>query len=70
MIKRHYVCPICGEYSGNMMPISKSYRMSEYEKEIAPKLSPMFPIIGNEVLQCTCGLKLTWFLMKAVDKEN
>jgi len=47
-----------------MQLLSTNYELSEYEKESAPKLDPIFLVIGNEILRCTYGLKLTWFLLK------
>lgn len=61
-----YTCPKCGIPSHFMIPNGDVYEPTLEERNEKPYLV----FIGNEVLECPCGRKNTWFDMVEKQKVN
>ena len=60
-----YRCPKCKTFSRKMNIISRDHGPTKAQIKRDPWFAQW---IGREVLECQCGMILTWFSMEEVDE--
>lgn len=58
-----YVCPSCKRPTATMNVAQEKYEPNKVDLHLRPDMV----LIGDEILECPCGLRLTWFSVEQVE---